>query len=305
MIYTCTVNPSLDYYLTLNNDIKIGEINRLGNERFNAGGKGVNVSIVLSNLMIPSTAIGFLGGFTRDFYLSFFKDYPFVRPMFTQIEGHTRINIKISGHKETDLNAHGPKIKDDEFERFLKRVERIDEGDTFVLSGNVQKELFAKMLEVLKVLVKKGVRVVLDTGAELLKAALELGPTLVKVNLEDYEDIVGVIVTSGEDIVEGAKKIVEKGAQNVIVSLGIDGAILVNQDGSYHTNPFVDSNYFTTGANDAMVGAYVFDLQRGADALEAFHYASAAYWASIVVGHIAKREDIETYYEKVEIIKEV
>ncbi len=304
MIYTCTVNPSLDYYLTLNEDIKLGEINRLENERFDAGGKGVNVSIVLNNLMIPSTTIGFLGGFTRDYFLTFFKNYPFIRPMFTQIDGHTRINIKISGRKETDLNAHGPKIKEEEFDRFLKRVDRIDEGDTFTLSGNVQDELFASMLDVLKGLERRNVRVVLDTNSHLLKAALELRPTLVKINLEDYEDVCGILIKSPEDIIRGAKMVCEAGAQNVIVSLGIDGAILVNEEGVYKTNSFDDSSYFTTGANDAMVGAYVFNMQRGADALEAFRYACGAYWATISFGHIAQRDEIENYSLKVKIEKE-
>ena len=189
MIYTCTVNPSLDYYLKIENEFKLGEINRLDSEKYAAGGKGVNVSIVLNNLMIPSVTIGFLGGFTREYYLSYLKEYTYIMPLFTQIEGNTRINIKLSYkgdnglNKEMDLNAHGPKISDNEFEKFKKRIERIDNGDIFVLSGNVQEELFEKMVAILSDLSLRGVKIILDTNYTLIRECLKLKPLLIRPNM--------------------------------------------------------------------------------------------------------------------------
>lgn len=162
MIYTCTVNPSLDYYLEIDREIKFGSLNRLKSESYQAGGKGVNVSIVLNNLELPSVALGFLGGFTRDYYLSFLRAYRFIQPRFTQILGHTRINVKLVGRYETNLNALGPKISDEEFERFLNRVDKIDEGDIFILSGNVQTELYPKLLKLIADLSARKVQIIID-----------------------------------------------------------------------------------------------------------------------------------------------
>ncbi len=126
MIYTCTTNPSLDYYITVPNKLIAGENNRSDMEMYEAGGKGVNVSIVLNIFRIPSVCMGFLGGFTRDFYLTFITNYPNVQPLFTTIADNTRINVKIMDSKyETSINAKGPHITDEEFARFKSRLGNI------------------------------------------------------------------------------------------------------------------------------------------------------------------------------------
>ncbi len=307
MIYTCTVNPSLDYYLWMDTEVKTGELNRLSHEHYAAGGKGVNVSIVLNNLMIPSVTIGFLGGFTRDYYLSYLKEYSYIMPLFTQIEGNTRINIKLTSRikekeiRETDFNAHGPDIKDSEFEKFAKRIERIDEGDTFVLSGNVQAELFDRMVSILESLSKRGVRIILDTNYTLIRACLKFKPLLIKPAMEDMEDLCDTTIHSEDDLICAAKKLVEQGAENVLISLGIDGSLLVCANGAYHSDHVQGNTISTTGASDAMVAAYVFDLQRGADQFEAFHYACAAGAATEFKSGLATREEIEKYYQIVKI----
>ena len=148
MIYTCTTNPSLDYYITIPS-IELGSNNRSDMEMYDAGGKGVNVSIVLNNFRIPSVAMGFLGGFTRDFYLSFIAGYPNIQPLFVTIKDNTRINVKImDNHNETSINAVGPKITDEEFSKFRSRINDIYPGDYFVLSGNIEEEIKERIKEV-------------------------------------------------------------------------------------------------------------------------------------------------------------
>lgn len=301
MIYTCTVNPSLDYYLKVENEIKIGEVNRSFKEHYAAGGKGVNVSIVLNNLMIPSSALGFLGGFTKDFYLSFLNQYPYVQPRFTTIEGTTRINVKVNGKKETDLNTTGPHISDEEFNKFLKKCDRIDMDDTFILSGSIQKDLYDKMIELIERLSNNGVKIILDTNPKLMNDCLKYRPLLIKPNLDELEEMTDEIIQSEEKLHEVAMSLVDKGAMNVLVSLGSDGAILANKDGLYRANSILKDIVSTTGCGDAMVGAYVFNLQRGANDLEAFKYATAAGAATAFKEGLATREEIDSYCDEIHV----
>ena len=145
MIYTITTNPSLDYYLSFRGSLKPNENNRSDFELYDAGGKGVNVSIFLNAMSIQSTALGFLGGFTADFYLDQLKKFPKIQPMFTGIKDHTRINVKIMSDQELSLNAKGPHVSNEEFLRFHKRTAKIYDDDSLVLSGNVQEELRENM----------------------------------------------------------------------------------------------------------------------------------------------------------------
>ena len=141
MIYTITTNPSLDYYLKFDKPIVTGEHNRSIEESYDAGGKGVNVSIFLNSLGIQSACLGFLGGFTRDFYLDKLKQYRSIQPLFTSIADNSRINIKTIADVDTSLNALGPHISDEEYNKFIMRAQKIYDSDYIVLSGNVQEEL--------------------------------------------------------------------------------------------------------------------------------------------------------------------
>ena len=301
MIYTCTTNPSLDYYLKFKNQLEIGDINRCTKEQFAAGGKGVNVSIILNNLMIPSTALGFLGGFTRDYYLSFLKQYPYIQPRFTTIEGNTRINVKLSAIDETDINATGPYILKEEFEKFMNRIDRIDGSDTFILSGNVQTEIYDDIVNMIDILSQRNVRIILDTNPKLMADCLKFKPLLVKPNLEELEELCEKTVKDEQAIIKCASKLVENGAQNVIVSMGADGAMLINSEGAYKCSKIIGDVISTTGCGDSMVGAYVFNLQRGANAFEAFHFACAAGYATAFKEGLANREDIENIYKQITI----
>ncbi len=288
MIYTCTVNPSLDYYLKVTPPLSGSGINRTENEDFNAGGKGVNVSIVLNNLMIPNVALGFLGGFTKDYYLSFIKKYTYIEPLFTTINENTRINLKILSDHSIDINAKGPHVSDEEFERFRKRLFRIYPGDIFVLSGNVQNDLFTRMSEVIHELALSDIKIVLDTNEELLKNCFDAKPFLVRLTKNDLQSI-----TAMEDTVVAIRKLVDLGIQNVLVHGDDREVFLGSASGIYVLHHEEKEGLNTTGMDDSMVAGFLYAIQKGALPLEAFRYANAAGMATALGDGLADRRVTE------------
>ena len=206
MIYTCTTNPSLDYYITLPS-VELGKVNRSDMEMYDAGGKGVNVSIVLNNFRIPSVALGFLGGFTKDYYLSFISNYPNVQPLFTTIADNTRINLKIMDSEyETSINAKGPHITDTEFNRFKARLNSVYTDDIFVLSGNIEEEIKDRMVDLVKELCEEGVKVVLDGEKPFIEHCLDFGLYGIKLNDRNVD----------KDVIETAKDYLAKGVKTIL-----------------------------------------------------------------------------------------
>lgn len=299
MIYTCTLNPSLDYYMFVE-EMKSQELNRSYEETFKAGGKGVNVSIMLSNLLIPSTALGFLGGFIKDKYLDCLNQHRFLEPLFTNINNDTRINVKISGDKAIDINAKGPKINDGEWEKFLKRTSKIDEQDIFVFSGNVQATLEDKVMELLIDLFKRKVSIVLDTNPTLMRKLLKYHPLLIKPNFEEFKAMFDEEI-SDDDIYSKAKILLDEGAQHIIISKGAEGSIFISKDHQFKAVGIKSEVNNTTGAGDSMVAGYIFSIIRGGNQLEAFKYSVASSLATVNSQELASREMVEKYYNIVEM----
>ena len=296
MIYTCTTNPSLDYYLSLTNELIMGDTNRSEIEMYDAGGKGVNVSIVLNNFHIPNVALGFLGGFTKDFYLEFLKDYPNIQPLFTTIKDNTRINIKLMDSKyETGLNTRGPYISDDEFEKFKKRVTNIYRDDIFVLSGNIQDEIDDKMISLIHELSLDGVKVVLDTDKNVIDDCLDVKPFMVKLNDHYFED------TSIENIIAISKQMIDKGVQNILYSSANKPSFLFTKDLTLKCVNMENSLVNTTGSADSMVAGFLYSVLRGADSKEAFKYAVAASLSTTHTNDLASKEKIEEEFVNVSI----
>lgn len=296
MIYTCTINPSLDYYLKFNSAIDPEHINRAIFEEYDAGGKGVNVSIVLNNLMIPNVALGFLGGFTKDFYLSLIKKYTFVEPLFTSIQDNTRINLKILADSAIDINAKGPHITDEEFDRFERRLSRIYPNDIFVLSGNVQSENLSRMLKIIADLKTNGVKIVLDTNIEVIKECISIKPFLVRMNPEDV-----LKVANTDNLHEAIRILTSQGIENLIVPINDFGSLYGNREELYSCNHHEDTNINTTGTSDSMVAGFIYAIQKGADCIEAFKFANAAGIATSISGDLASRETTENCYQKLSI----
>ena len=296
MIYTCTTNPSLDYYMTLG-ELKFGINNRSDMEMYEAGGKGVNVSIVLNNFHIPSYALGFLGGFTKEYYLSFISKYPNIQPLFTSIKDNTRINLKIMDNKyETGLNAVGPHISAEEFMKFRNRLSNIYADDIFVLSGNIEEEIKEGMIEIVHQLCADGVKIVLDTDSDVIDRCLDIKPFMVKLNDNYFEN-------KDSDVVAMGKKMIECGVKNVLYSAAHKPSYMFTQSKRMMCHNLEDSLVNTTGSADSMVAGFLYARIRGGDDLESFKYANAASLATSMSNDLGSKEKIEEEFKEIEVVE--
>ena len=289
MIYTCTTNPSLDYYITLP-EVEFGKNNRSNFEMFEAGGKGMNVSIVLNNFHIPSIALGFLGGFTKDYYLSFVSRYPNIQPLFVTIEDNTRINVKLMDDKyETSINAKGPHISDSEFNKFKSRMNSIYSGDYFVVSGNI--EIVDRIIEIIGELSEDSVKIVLDTDHDIMERCLPYKPFAIKLNDSN---------TDG-DVIETGKKYIEAGVTYVLYSAPQKPSYLFTKDSILSCDSLAGSLVNSTGSADSMVGGFLYGCIRGASTEESFKYANAASLATCMENDLGSKEKIEEVFKNIVI----
>ena len=266
MIYTLTVNPSLDYIVDVPS-FKAAAVNRTKNERIVAGGKGINVSFMLKNLGVKSTALGFLAGFTGNQIEKMVEDQG-IESAFVHLDnGNSRINVKITSttenpaHKseETEINAQGPSISQSELELLFIKIKSISSNDTLVMAGSIPSSLPDSLYcQIMECLSQKNVSFVIDATKNLLIKSLEYHPFLIKPNHHELGDIFGVTLFTPKEIVPYAKKLQEMGARNVLVSMGKDGALLAAEDGSicYSSAPKIQALY-TVGAGDSMVAGFL------------------------------------------------
>jgi len=258
MIYTVTFNPALDYSLITEN-FREGITNRSQREEICFGGKGINVSYVLSQLGIENTALGFVAGFTGEYLINELEKYNINTDFIRLSVGFTRINVKLKGEKETEINAQGPKISEVEIKLLLEKLNGLKEGDTLLLAGSIPKSLDNGIYEsILKMLSGRGVRFVVDATGDLLLNTLKYKPFLIKPNNFELEEIFGKKFNSQDEIIEAAKKLKDMGAVNVLVSLGGDGAILVDEYGNLHRqNAFEIEPVNSVGAGDSMIAGFL------------------------------------------------
>ncbi len=272
MIYTLTFSPSIDYIINIDNLI-IGDINRSKNDKFLPGGKGINVSIILSKLNRKSIAMGFLGGFSGNF-IKDELDKLNIENDFINIDGISRINVKIEGNKETAINGSSPNISKDDINKLIIKLNKLKENDVLIISGNVPDCVSVDVFNnILNDLHKKNVEIIVDNKNEILMESLKYHPLLVKPNKEELEETFNVRLDNDEDIIKYAHYLKEQGAKNVIVSLGDKGAILVdNNNNVYKENAKVGKVINTVGAGDALVAGFIDEYLRSKDAFKAFKF---------------------------------
>ena len=234
MVYTVTLNPALDYVMKVGK-LRYDDINRTTAEEIYYGGKGINVSVILTRLGIPNTALGFLGGFTGK-KLEEMLIADGINCDFNYLQsGDTRINVKIKADTEVDVNACGPKITPDEASTLLSKIDAIQDGDYLVLAGSIPNTLPDDIYErILGRLKEKNVRCVVDATGDLLMNVLKYEPFLVKPNHHELGDLFGVETKTDEDIIKYAKELQKLGAKNVLVSRAKDGAMLIDEHGESH-----------------------------------------------------------------------
>ncbi len=264
MIYTVTFNPSVDY-IVHTGVLNFGQTNRTTEEEIQFGGKGINVSRVLNTLGIKSTALGFIAGFTGDALESALKENGIKTDFIKLQNGHTRINIKLKHTYETEINAQGPQISDEAVKLLFSKLGELQSGDTLVLSGSVPKNIPDDIYEhILADLDGKGIRFVVDASGNLLKNTLKYKPFLIKPNRAELEEIAEMPLENDSDIQTAARLLSQLGAQNVLVSLGADGALLLDEYGKPHRQAALGGKPVNTvGAGDSMVAGFLAGIDGG------------------------------------------
>ena len=295
MIYTVTFNPSLDYIVRMDH-FEAGAINRVSYEQVLAGGKGINVSIVLHNLGHESTALGFVAGFTGAEIEHKLDAFP-VKHDFVHLEnGFSRINVKAKAENETEINGQGPDISDAAQQELFAKLDKLGAGDTLVLAGSIPKTLPDDIYErIMERLDGRGIRIVVDAEKKLLLNVLKYHPFLIKPNNHELGDMFGVVLKTDEEIVTYARKLQEKGATNVLISMAGDGAILLTADGKHYKSPAPKGKLVNSvGAGDSMVAGFLTGCIESHDDLEtAFYMGVATGSASAFSANLATRPEVE------------
>lgn len=300
MIYTVTVNPALDYVMQLP-EVKDGETNRSSDTQFLAGGKGINVSQILNQLGVDNTAWGFVGGFTGEELIRQLNVKK-ISSDFVRISDDTRVNVKIHAQEETEINAAGPDITDQEVAAFKSRLDDLKAGDVVVLSGSLAPSLPTDFYESLLPLIReKGAEFVVDTTGEALLRTLKFNPLVIKPNHHELADLFDTSFSSTADMLEAAKKLQKLGAQNVMISMAGEGAYLVTADHVYHANAATGTAVNSVGAGDSMIAGFVGTWFEKHDAAEGLRVGSACGGATAFTEDIAVKSQIDAVLPQIKI----
>lgn len=300
MIYTVTFNPSLDYIVSVN-DFQLGLTNRTDSELILPGGKGINVSTILMNLGIDSTAFGFAAGFTGEEIIREVEAMG-IRSDFIKIDsGISRINLKLKNIDGTEINGSGPEISEEKIEELLRKLDILGEGDILVLAGSIPASMPADMYStIMERLQHKNVTLIVDATKDLLINVLKYKPFLIKPNNHELGELFDVKLTTREEVIPYGKKLQKQGARNVLISMAGEGAVLVAEDGSVYEAPAPKGTLVNAvGAGDSMVAGFTAGWIEKKDYRHAFYMGVSAGSASAFSEYLATKEEIMDLYEKV------
>ena len=293
MIYTVTFNPSLDYVMSVE-DFKVGKVNRSECENIFAGGKGINVSIVLENLGFDNEALGFIAGFTGQEIAKKIKESGCNSNFIELKEGISRINVKLKGEVESEINGGGPEIDKESIDKLFTKIDTLQDGDILVLAGSIPKSLPEDIYEIImKRIEHKNIKVVVDATNDLLMNVLKYKPFLIKPNNHELGEIFGKELKNTEEIIECAKKLQQMGAQNVLISMAGDGAILVgSNDAIYKRSVPKGILKNSVGAGDSMVAGFIAGYLNSHNLQEALRMGVATGSASAFSETLATKEEV-------------
>lgn len=300
MIYTVTFNPAIDYVVELVS-FNIGEVNRTTREYMNLGGKGVNVSRVLTNLEIPNTSLGFIAGFTGEALRTGLAEMGVKTDFIKLKEGNTRINVNIKGISETDINARGPEISDEAIEELFEKLNILKEGDILVLAGSIPTSLPSDMYErIMSKLYGKGIKFVVDATKDLLLKSLKYEPFLIKPNNHELGEIFGIQLKNDDEIIYYARELKKKGAKNVLVSMAGDGAVLVDENNIAHKIGTPKGKVVNSvGAGDSMVAGFLAGYLEKGDYQYALRMGTASGSASAFSEGLATKQEVMDLLTKI------
>lgn len=300
MIYTITFNPALDYIVRVD-DFKLGQVNRTSYEEIYAGGKGINVSIVLNNLNIENIALGYIAGFTGEEIENKVKSMGCKTDFIKLNNGMSRINVKLKSNKESEINGQGPDITENDLYKLYEKLDLLKEGDILVLAGSIPNTLPENIYEIIMERLKdKDVKIIVDATGDLLLNVLKYKPFLIKPNHHELGDLFNTEVKNEEEIIIYAKKLKEMGARNVLISMAGDGAIFITEDNRVIKSEVPKGKLVNSvGAGDSMVGGFIAGYLKDGKLEEAFKMGVATGSAS------AFSEGLATKDKVYELLKEI
>lgn len=298
MVYTLTLNPSLDYMMPVR-QLRIGATNRSEGEQIRIGGKGINVSILLRRLGVENLALGVAAGFTGEELLRRMNEEGIRHDFLMGREGFTRINVKLLSEEETEINGSGPVIEESEAQALLRQIAKIRSGDFLVISGSMPKGIPTDFLnQLLHQTTGQDAEIVLDISGQTLRRALRYRPFLIKPNQHELEEVLGVSISSREQALLHGKKLQELGARNVLISMGAEGAVLLDEKGGVHSKKAPDGLLVSSvGAGDSMVAGFLAGWIQSHAYDQAFCMGLAAGSASAFSWDMAEPEEVLRLYQ--------
>lgn len=300
MIYTITFNPALDYIVSVS-EFKTGYVNRTDSEQILAGGKGINVSIVLNNLGISNTALGFIGGFTGDRISQLLEESGCSTEFIKAERGMSRINIKIKSDQETEINGTGPYIGKENIKELYKKLDKVMDGDYLVLAGSVPKSLNDNIyMDIMEYLKSKKINIIVDATKELLINVLKYKPFLIKPNKQELGEIFGVHIDTEEELLVHGLRLKQMGARNVLVSLAGEGALLITEDMEIYRGPSPKGKLVNSvGAGDSMVAGFIAGYIKNQKYEEAYKLGVASGSASAFSEYLGTKEQIQELFDNI------
>ncbi|WP_368242810.1 1-phosphofructokinase [Intestinibacter bartlettii] len=304
MIYTVTLNPSIDYVIKVDK-LTTGNINRVNEEHVYPGGKGINVTRILKSLDNDNIALGFVSGFTGDYIINSLQELNLKSDFIKVKEGFTRINVKVKSEEETEINGQGPKISEEELNQFYKVIDKLVDGDILILSGSIPSCLDERLYEsIMKKVEDRDIRVIVDATKNLLLNVLKYKPFLIKPNNHELAEMFNVELNSTEDVVFYARKLKEMGAQNVLISMGKDGALLVTENDEVFASSVAKGEVVNSvGAGDSMVAGFIAGYLKSNSYEEALRLGAASGGATAFSSDLATREFIDKLVDEIKIEK--
>ena len=292
MIYTVTLNPSIDYVIKVDK-LTTGNINRVNEEHVYPGGKGINVTRILKSLDNDNIALGFVSGFTGDYIINSLQELNLKSDFIKVKEGFTRINVKVKSEEETEINGQGPKISEEELNQFYKVIDKLVDGDILILSGSIP-----------SCVEDRDIKVIVDATKNLLLNVLKYKPFLIKPNNHELAEMFNVELNSTEDVVFYARKLKEMGAQNVLISMGKDGALLVTENDEVFASSVAKGEVVNSvGAGDSMVAGFIAGYLKSNSYEEALRLGAASGGATAFSSDLATREFIDKLVDEIKIEK--
>ena len=304
MIYTVTLNPSIDYVIKVDK-LTTGNINRVNEEHVYPGGKGINVTRILKSLDNDNIALGFVSGFTGDYIINSLQELNLKSDFIKVKQGFTRINVKVKSEEETEINGQGPKISEEELNQFYKVIDKLVDGDILILSGSIPSCLDERLYEsIMKKVEDRDIKVIVDATKNLLLNVLKYKPFLIKPNNHELAEMFNVELNSTEDVVFYARKLKEKGAQNVLISMGKDGALLVTENDEVFASSVAKGEVINSvGAGDSMVAGFIAGYLKSNSYEEALRLGAASGGATAFSSDLATREFIDKLVDEIKIEK--